>query len=158
MAKNSKDTSRNIIPSTFKKFTFTGKNIDYGGGKYDTATEYLKANGCKNYVFDPYNRSDEHNDAVWNFVLKSNFDSITCLNVLNVIKSKKERKTVLEHIHGIANLPKTYPVVYFQIYQAKKGNFDIQTGMTTNQHLEEIQKVFFDWHLEKRGNILRFTK
>ena len=45
------------------KYRGTGWDVlDYGGGKYDTVTEFLKEQHIHNHIYDPYNRSAEEND------------------------------------------------------------------------------------------------
>ncbi len=64
---SSKDTSINSakVPAIFRKIDWTDltsqKNIDIGGGKYDTATEYLMQYGVSNIIYDPFNRSFNDN-------------------------------------------------------------------------------------------------
>ena len=38
-----------------------GMNLDIGGGKYDSVTEMYSEHGAENVVYDPFNRSAEHN-------------------------------------------------------------------------------------------------
>lgn len=39
-------------------------NRDYGGGKFDNATEYLAEMNVTNLVYDSFNRSSDHNKMV----------------------------------------------------------------------------------------------
>ena len=45
------------VPAVFRKADFCKGtvNLDMGGGKYDTATEYLEGKGVENLILDPYN-------------------------------------------------------------------------------------------------------
>ena len=56
------------VPAVFKKVRSWAPgqiNVDLGGGRYDTATEYLlREYGAHNLVLDPYNRTEEHNSSV----------------------------------------------------------------------------------------------
>lgn len=62
------------------------KNFDIGGGKYDLMTNKLIEKNVTNYVYDPYNRSDIHNEFVLKTCLDGKSDTVTIFNVLNVIK------------------------------------------------------------------------
>ena len=67
---NSAATSVNHIPAGFKKIVkdrYKGINLDWGGGKYDKGTKYLNQWGIINLVYDPYNRSEEHNQEMLAF-------------------------------------------------------------------------------------------
>jgi len=73
-------------------------NLDWGGGKFDIATEFLAQYGIENAIYDPYNRADEHNQ----FVLSKRYQTATCCNVLNVIKEKAVRQqTILNCLNYI---------------------------------------------------------
>ena len=50
--------NKNKVPALFKLAVFKPDtvNLDYGGGKFDTATEYLKKFNVTNLIYDPYNR------------------------------------------------------------------------------------------------------
>jgi len=66
---SSADTSLRQVPALFKKqdidFPEGGTNFDIGGGRFDEGTKYLAdERGVENFVYDPYNRSPEHNAAV----------------------------------------------------------------------------------------------
>ena len=160
MAQDSAYTSVKILPKAFKKFPFRGRNLDFGGGKWDKATVYLKNNhNCENLVYDPYNRTDEHNAMVVNRVATDGIDSITCLNVLNVIKDKKERRTLICSIHRAMDESRLnadkIPLIIFQVYEGDKtANKDIQTCMKTKEYIPEIQEIFASWSIKRMGNII----
>ncbi len=69
---SSAKTSIRQIPALFinKNVEFGETNIDIGGGRFDLATDYLRENGTTNYVFDPYNRSEEVNAATLRYLLE----------------------------------------------------------------------------------------
>ena len=64
-----------------------GLYVDFGGGRWDNAVEYIKDKGATLVVYDPYNRSAEHNKEVLR-ILRENggADAAVNSNVLNVIK------------------------------------------------------------------------
>jgi len=105
---NSKKVPR--LFSLVKDWQSGTRNLDYGGGRYDTATEYLAARGVTNCIYDPYNRSQEENRKVMNFW---KYDTCTISNVLNVIKEKEMRSWILaDAILEVRNDAKIYVTVY----------------------------------------------
>ena len=89
------------LPAVFKMVDFErgSVNLDYGGGKFDNAAEYLSSQyGATNLVYDKYNRTSEHNREVLSLVRKNGgADTVTCSNVLNVIAEEPERLAVLRN-------------------------------------------------------------
>lgn len=159
MPQDSAYTSVKILPKAFKMFSFHGRNLDFGGGKWDKATVYLKNNhNCENLVYDPYNRTEEHNKEVANRVQTEGVDSITCLNVLNVIKNKNERYNTLYAIKLLTEVSADIgklPIVIFQVYEGDKtANKDIQTCMKTKEYIPEIQAHFPSWSIKRKGNVI----
>ena len=159
MPQDSAYTSVKILPKAFKMFSFHGRNLDFGGGKWDKATVYLKNNhNCENLVYDPYNRTEEHNKEVANRVQTEGVDSITCLNVLNVIKNKNERYNTLYAIKLLTEVSADIgklPIMIFQVYEGDKtANKDIQTCMKTKEYVPEIQAHFPDWSIKRKGNVI----
>ena len=159
MSQDSAYTSVKILPKAFKMFSFHARNLDYGGGKWDKATVYLKNNhNCENLVYDPYNRTEEHNKEVANRVQTEGVDSITCLNVLNVIKNKNERYNTLYAIKLLTEVSADIgklPIVIFQVYEGDKtSNKDIQTCMKTKEYVPEIQAHFPNWSIKRKGNVI----
>ena len=94
-------TSRKQIPSVFRWLVDNAAlpkgsvNADLGGGKYDDGTEYFGAYGVNNLVWDPFNRSEAHNQGVLERLAKKPAESATIANVLNVIKEPEERDKVI---------------------------------------------------------------
>lgn len=159
MSQDSAYTSVKILPKAFKMFSFHERNLDFGGGKWDKATVYLKNNhNCENLVYDPYNRTEEHNKEVANRVQTKGVDSITCLNVLNVIKNKNERYNTLYAIKLLTEVSADIgklPIVIFQVYEGDKtANKDIQTCMKTKDYIPEIQAHFPNWSIKRKGNVI----
>ena len=123
-------------------------NLDYGGGRADTAADYLSQYDATNLVYDPYNRTAEHNKEVIKLIREhGGADTATCSNVLNVIKEPEVRKNVLENIK---KLVKPSGTVYITVYEGS-GRGDegptksgYQLNRKTADYLEEIQQVFPD--------------
>lgn len=148
----SENTSINSgkLPAIFNMVSFKPGtiNIDYGGGRFDNVAEYLSQYDVINLVYDPYNRTPEHNKEVIRTVRRSGgADTATCSNVLNVIKEPEVRKNVLENIK---KLVKPTGVIYITVYEGTgRGNggptkSGYQMNRKTADYLEEIQEVFPD--------------
>lgn len=149
----SEKTSINVskVPAVFKEvkhWTPGTINLDYGGGRADTAAEYLAPMDVINLVYDPYNRTPEHNKEVIRTVRKAGgADTATCSNVLNVIKEPEVRQNVLQNIK---KLVKPNGTVYITVYEGSgKGNegptkSGYQLNRKTEGYLDEIKQVFPD--------------
>lgn len=133
--------------------------VDFGGGRWDSAVEYLRDQDVTLCVYDPYNRSAEHNREVLR-TLRANggADFAVNSNVLNVIKEPEARKGVLENIKKIT---KSGAPIYITVYE---GRGDAKEGVTksgyqlnrkTADYLEEIQEVFPD--AKRRGKLIVAT-
>jgi hypothetical protein len=92
----SADTSINSskVPAVFSKVDWKPgqRNIDIGGGRFDTASDFLQQKGVENSIYDPYNRSEEHNTEVDK---PDHYHTATISNVLNVIKEPYYRQATL---------------------------------------------------------------
>ena len=153
MAHTSAKTSRNIIPSAFKGFVVGPVNLDIGGGKYDTATEFLKEKNITNLVYDPFNRSVEHNQEVMSQVKTNGCDTITCLNVLNVIQ-KDERIEIYKHIKSLLETTHCGKVI-LQTYAGNRSGVaeftdDVnQNNLTLSHYFTEALEHFASYQVEK---------
>ena len=133
-----------------------GLNFDLGGGKYDLATEHLWSQyGVENLVYDPFNRSPEHNQSVLNRLADRPADSSTILNVLNVIQEPEDRRQVLELARSQT---KDDGRIYISVYIRDGNNSPTQTrdGLQLNRrpsaYLAEIESVFGPGTAEVVGN------
>lgn len=100
-------------------------NLDYGGGRYDDGTDYLSQYGITNLVYDPFNRSQSHNQNVLAILNNKKVDTATCLNVLNVIENKEERIGVVK---DVIRYVKSGGIALFQCY---KGDGSQETRRTS---------------------------
>lgn len=117
---DSAETSQSQIAATFSKVNFPAGSlvVDYGGGRYDHAIEYLKDKDVICAVYDPFNRSKEYNKQTMAVVKEAGgADYVTCNNVLNVIKEDEVRLSVLDNIN---RLVKPGGTIYFLIYEGNK--------------------------------------
>lgn len=147
-------TSVNTLPKVFSRpgsFEPGGINLDIGGGRFETATEYLKGLGVRNLVWDPYNRTPEQNIralAEWGEKVKQAGlpRTITISNVLNVIKEKPARRKVLEM--AAAAVVDRWTPVYIGVYEGDKSGAGRATskGYQLNRkmaaYLPEIKEFF----------------
>lgn len=156
----SENTSINSkkLPAIFNMVTFNPGtvNLDYGGGRFDNVAEYLKQYDVINLVYDPFNRSAEHNQEVIRIIREhGGADTATCSNVLNVIKEPEVRLNVLKNI---SKLVKSGGTVYITVYEGKGNNAEgptksgYQLNRKTADYLEEIQEVFPD--AKRKGKLI----
>ena len=138
-------TSLRQVPAIFKKVDFWfGTNLDLGGGKCDEVQAYFdeKKYECTNLVYDPFNRSEDHNKAVLDKAKWEGCNTVTIFNVLNVIKDKDHRLELLNLAsqHGC--------LVYIAVYEGDRSGDGKETtkGYQLNRKLKdyesEIKEVF----------------
>lgn len=149
---DSADTSINSskLPAVYRMINIPKGTvgIDFGGGRFDNAVEHIKDLGATLCVYDPYNRTAEHNREVLR-TLRANggADWAVNSNVLNVIKEGSARKGVLENIKKIT---KNGAPIYITVYEGRGDGKEgptksgYQLNRKTADYLEEIQEVFPD--------------
>lgn len=140
----------NKLPAIYKMVNFNEGDvvIDFGGGKFDNAVEYIKDKGATLVVYDPYNRSAEHNEQVL-ATLEENggADAAVNSNVLNVIKEPEARQAVLQNIK---KLLKPGAPVYITVYEGRGDGVEgptksgYQLNRKTEGYLDEVRGVFPD--------------
>lgn len=125
--------------------------IDIGGGKYDNAIAEMAKWGVKVSIYDPFNRTKEHNEKV----LCSNYDVAVISNVLNVIDSQEARKEVIQ----LAS--KKAQIILITVYEGNGSNIGRQTGADswqenrkTASYVPEIQEALFGWNVERSGKLI----
>ena len=124
-AKTSINSTR--VPALFKhpavQWQADTRNLDWGGGRYDTATEFLKELGVENAIYDPYNREAAHNARV---LAGSPYDSATVSNVLNVVQGAESRRSIIKDV--LDNV-KEGGIIYIKVYEGDRSG----TGRKTKQ-------------------------
>ena len=153
-------TSIKQVPALFnnQNVVFGKTNVDIGGGRFDLATEKLSKNGTKNYIFDPFNRSEEENSSTLEFIMKEGADTATCANVLNVIAEYGARKNV---ILETAKSIKEGGTAYFTVYEGdgsgigKETSSGWQNNRKTADYVEEIEQ-YFD-NVTRKGKLIIAT-
>jgi hypothetical protein len=127
----------------WKPFT---NNLDIGGGKYDMMTIALAEKSVCNLVYDPYNRTDEHNKNVLSICNDVLIETVTIFNVLNVIKEREIQINVLKLAYnalkfgGMVFVRSTYKNPKKVSGATKSGTF--QHYLTQEQYLEIVKEVF----------------
>lgn len=129
--------NKNKVPALFKHIPWRPgtMNLDLGGGRYDTATEYLRVRNVINKIYDPYNRTQEENEDA----LSHTYDTVTISNVLNVIPSYDARidllKLALNHV-------KKGGTIYIKVYE---GNGSGKGNITQNGESYQANRVLKDF-------------
>jgi hypothetical protein len=106
--------------------------LDFGGGKYSEAQEYLNSLGAVCEVYDPYNRSYEENMRV----LGMKYDLMMCNNVLNVL-TDDVLPNVIKDMQRIAELCGVIKIVV-TVYERDKSGVGCQTGEDSYQRNEKV--------------------
>jgi len=120
--------------------------LDIGGGKYDLLTEALEERGVRNWILDPYNRSEEHNDMVASMLSTNPADIAICSNVLNVIREVEARRDVHR---VIKRLVKPTGMTFFTVYEGDRSSVGRKTSKgwqwnrPTKNYLRELRR---DYH------------
>lgn len=151
----------NKLPAIYKMVNFEpGKvYLDFGGGKFDNGVYFVKDKGATLLVYDPYNRSDEHNKQVL-AELKENGGADAGLNsnVLNVIKEPEARLAVLRNLKRMV---KPGGDIYITVYEGTgKGDegptkAGYQLNRKTADYMEEVQQVFPN--ATRKGKLIKAT-
>lgn len=148
----------NKLPAIYKMVNFEpGKvYLDFGGGKFDNGVYFVKDKGATLLVYDPYNRSDEHNKQVL-AELKENGGADAGLNsnVLNVIKEPEARLAVLRNLKRMV---KPGGDIYITVYEGSgKGNegptkAGYQLNRKTEGYMDEVRQIFPD--AQRKGKLI----
>lgn len=149
------------LPAIYKLVKFEpGKvYLDFGGGKFDNGVYFVKDKGATLLVYDPYNRSDEHNKQVL-AELKENGGADAGLNsnVLNVIKEPEARLAVLKNLKRMV---KPGGDIYITVYEGTgKGNegptkAGYQLNRKTADYMQEVQQIFPN--ATRKGKLIKAT-
>jgi hypothetical protein len=149
-------TSLNQIPGVFKLIGKTFRNpagfwcrindvLDYGGGKYDTFTEFLAEHSIRNWVFDPFNRSEDHNKLVRKMLTTRRADMAILANVLNVVKEPQIRREILEDVKRLTQPGAPVFITCHEGNRTSRGRKTTkgwQCNRPTKNYLREVRQVF----------------
>lgn len=158
---SSADTSINQVSRAYtvyqSKVGFKDRSyiLDYGGGRFDTAKDFMKQYGCTVKIFDPFNRNKAHNDSVLAYTRKHTPDYIINANVLNVIK---EKDIVDDVILRISRLAGKHTLCIFCMYEGNGTGYGTKTtkgwqrNQKTDSYIPLIREHF--WDIQKRYNLI----
>lgn len=146
------------LPAIYNMVNFRPGDVvvDFGGGRFDNAVNYLKDKNVTLLVYDPYNRSAEHNKEVLR-ILKEHggADAAINSNVLNVIKEHEAREAVLRNIKKIT---KRGAPIYITVYEGKGDGAEgptksgYQLNRKTGDYMDEIEQVFSN--VKRKGKLI----
>jgi hypothetical protein len=109
-------------------------NLDYGGGKYDLGTNFLKQYGVTNLVYDKFSRSEEHNNKILQILKDRKADTVTLLNVINVIEDIDDRIFVIKDAYSHL---KVGGYMLIMVYAGTKK----KSGLTKSKTWQENRKL-----------------
>ena len=125
--------------------------LDYGGGKFETTTEFLQGVSMKNHMYDPFNRTPEENVETMS---RTNYPVAMLSNVLNVIAEPEVRLQILrdvrDHMDPSGSLfIKIYEGDGSGIIKINKKRNSCQLNKKTQEYLPEVFQVFDHVRYEK---------
>ena len=121
----------------------------------------LKKEGVDLKVYDPFNRSAQHNKEVAQAVQGGQVDASISNNVLNVIKEKENQLLVVEQAFDAV---KGNGKAYFSVYEGSKSGVGKETkagfqhNKKTADYVSLIENVFGKGNVEVKNNIITATK
>ena len=166
---DSADTSINVSkkPAGYNELKKRGEIkdgdviVDIGGGRFDNLVEDAAEEGATVKVYDPFNRTPEHNAAVVDSVKDGQADMAMSHNVLNVIQ---EDKNIIDIAVQAENAIKPNGKAHFSVYEGTgKGEGKVTTkGYQRNQKTQAyvplIEQVFGEGNVTRKGKIITATK
>ena len=146
-----------IKNNTFKKGEVV---LDIGGGRFDNAVDTLKEKDVTVKVYDPFNRSLEHNRAVVETVRDGQADKVVSFNTLNVIPEEANRLKVIEQAH---NALKENGEAFFTVYgdPKKKAGATVkgyQAHLPLKDYVSSVKEVFGEDSVTSSGGIIKAIK
>ena len=148
----------NKLPAIYNMVEFRPGDVvvDFGGGKFDNAVNYLKDKDVTLLVYDPYNRSAEHNKEVLRLLKEhGGADAAVNSNVLNVIKEPEAREAVLKNIKKIT---KRGAPIYITVYEGRGDGAEgptksgYQLNRKTGDYMDEVGSVFSN--VKRKGKLI----
>ena len=148
----------NKLPAIYNMVEFRPGDVvvDFGGGKFDNAVNYLKDKNVTLLVYDPYNRSAEHNKEVLRLLKEhGGADAAVNSNVLNVIKEPEAREAVLKNIKKIT---KRGAPIYITVYEGRGDGAEgptksgYQLNRKTGDYMDEVGSVFSN--VKRKGKLI----
>jgi hypothetical protein len=125
--------------------------LDFGGGKFDDAKNYLSDYGIVCEIYDPYNQEFEKNVKV----LSKKYDVLLCNNVLNTLTDDvlefviQDMVLVMKH----CKIKTGFVTVYERNKNGKgeiTGEDQYQRNEKTNEYIKPLSKYFNTVKLQKK--------
>ena len=122
-------------------------NMDIGGGKFNNATIFLNEKGVKNYIYDPYNRTEKQNNETVSRAANGKSDTVTINNVLNVIpeENAQNQKTILLQAKNALKIGGTVVITNYEGDGTGVGKYTTkgyQQNKKLTSYLEDIKTIF----------------
>lgn len=166
---DSADTSINVSkkPAGYNELKKRGEIkdgdviVDIGGGRFDNLVEDAAEEGATVKVYDPFNRTPEHNSAVVDSVRDGQADMAMSHNVLNVIQ---EDKNIIDIAVQAENAIKPNGKAHFSVYEGdgkgvgKVTTKGYQRNEKTQAYVPLIEQVFGKGNVTKKGKIITAIK
>jgi len=166
---DSADTSINVSkkPAGYNELKKRGEIkdgdviVDIGGGRFDNLVQDAAEEGATVKVYDPFNRTPEHNAAVVDSVKDGQADMAMSHNVLNVIQ---EDKNIIDIAVQAENAIKPNGKAHFSVYEGdgkgvgKVTTKGYQRNEKTQAYVPLIEQVFGKGNVTKKGKIITATK
>lgn len=124
--------------------------LDVGGGQFDANKFFMASKGIELSVWDPYNRTYEHNKKIEKWVADSKgLKVVTSMSVLNVIPELEAR---ISHINTVKSALKQNGLAFFKIWPGEstlKGSYvpswdssSFQANAYQDRFFHEVEIVF----------------
>jgi len=146
--------------------------VDIGGGRFDNAVDDLAKQDVEIQVYDPFNRSPEHNKSVKELIADGGADIAVSNNVLNVIKEPENIKRVVQQAE---NAIKPGDKAYFTVWKGNETGIGRITKKKTNKdgtvepksyqrnepisaYVSRVEEVFGEGNVTVKGDLITATK
>ena len=138
--------------------------VDIGGGRFNNLVEDAAEQGATVKVYDPFNRTPEHNAKVVDAISNGKSDMAMSHNVLNVIK---EDTNISDVIKQAENAVKPGGKAHFSVYEgdskdrlkgARQTSKGWQRFQTTDEYVPFVENVFGPENVVLKDKIITATK
>jgi hypothetical protein len=133
--------------SILKVYSLGIRTLDIGGGEFDYNTAYLSEKyQITQKVYDPFKRSEKHNESILEEARNRPFDTVTSISVLNVISNEH---ALHAHLLLTRACVKKGGKVFFKVWPNNgtgKPSHLVKEGWQSNRrlasYLDDIKNVF----------------
>jgi len=119
-------------------------NLDFGGGKFETATKFLERKLVTNLILDPFNRTFYHNaNVLVQMAMLGGVHTVTVSNVLNTIKERDERLAIIESAYRQLKDTGTLYITCYNSGKAGESNpGDYQVAKPLKSYVPLVKSIF----------------